>query len=116
MYIKLKNNYINLDLIKKVSEVKAYYVDGYDYKEGSIQFYSEIRTADEEACLLSTTTNGTPEEQMYVVVYGFEISYIGETKREIISIGTSRRDASKYLQSFMTLLNNNVTSVKEVKI
>ena len=53
---------------------------------------------------------------MYVVVYGFEISYIGETQRERISIGTSRRDASKYLQSFMTLLNNNVTSVKEVKI
>ena len=116
MYVKLKNNYINLDLIKKVSEVKAYFATEYDYEEGKTWYYSEIKKADEEARLLSTTTNGTPEQQMYVVVYGFEISYIGETQRERISIGTSRRDASKYLQSFMTLLNNNVTSVKEVKI
>jgi len=36
MYIKLQNNIINLDLIKKVTEVKAYHVLRLDYEEGNL--------------------------------------------------------------------------------
>jgi hypothetical protein len=116
MYAKLKDNYINLDLIKRVTDVKSFHGYKRDYEDGDYQYLSPIINDTEEARLLALTTNGTPDQQGYVVAYGFYIYYIGQEKREKIIVGTNRREASKYLQSFMTLINNNVTSVKEVKI
>ena len=116
MYVKLKDNYINLDLIKKVTEIKAFHGSKTDYADGAYHYLSPIINDIEEAHLLALTTNGTPDQQKYVVTYGFYIYYIGQEKREKIIVGTNRRDAEKYLQAFMTELNNNVTSVKEIKI
>lgn len=116
MYVKLKDNYINLDLIKKVTEIKSFHGTKTDYESGDYAYILPIGSNTEEVRLLAITANGTPEQQKYVVVYGFYIYYLGQEKREKIIVGTSRRDANKYLQSFMTLLNNNVTSVQEVKI
>lgn len=117
MYVKLKDNYINLDLIKKVSEIKAFHGSKRDYEEGDYAYISPIIGGDvEEARLLAISTNGTPQQQNYVVVYGFYIYYLGQEKREKILIGTNRNEAEKYLQAFMLELNNNITSVKEIKI
>jgi hypothetical protein len=116
MYIKLQNNIINLDLIKKVSEVKAYHVLRLDYEEGNLHYYHEIGSAQEEASLLHKTTNGNEYQREYMVVYGFEIHYLNEKWPQKVSVGTNRRDAKKFLDSFTTLLNNNQPVIHEVKI
>jgi hypothetical protein len=116
MYIKLQDNIINLDLIKKVTDVKAYHVTRIDYKEGKLHYYHEIGSAEEEASLLHKTTNGNQYQQEYIVVYGFEIHYLNEKWPQRVSLGTSRIDAEKYLEAFLTLLNNNQPIIHEVKI
>ena len=116
MYIKLQNNIINLDLIKKVTEVKAYHVLGLDYEAGKLNYYHEIGSAQEEAKLLDKTTNGNEYQKEYMVVYGFEIHYLNEKRPQKVSVGTDRIEARKFLEAFTTLLNNNQPVIHEVKI
>jgi len=116
MYIKLQNNIINLDLIKKVTDVKAYHVLRLDYEERNFEYYHEIRSAEEEARLLDKTTNGNEYQKEYVVVYGFEIHYLNEKWPQKVSVGTDRIEARKFLEAFTTLLNNNQPVIHEVKI
>ena len=118
MYIKLQNNIINLDLIKKVTEVKAYHVlrQLLDYEEGKLGYYREIGSAQEEAKLLHKTTNGNEYQKECMVVYGFEIHYLNEKWPQKVSVGTDRIEARKFLEAFTTLLNNNQPVIHEVKI
>jgi hypothetical protein len=116
MYIKLQNNIINLDLIKKVTEVKAYYVHGGDFEEGNTQFHHEIGSSKEEARLLNLTINGDVDQTKYVVAYGFEIHYLNEKFPEKVITGTDRIEARKFLEAFATLLNNNQPIIHEIKV
>ena len=116
MYIKLQNNIINLDLIKKVTEVKAYHVLRLNYEERKLEYYHEIGSAQEEASLLHKTTNGNKHQKEYTVAYGFEIHYLNEKQPQKVSVGTDRIEARKFLEAFTTLLNNNQPVIHEVKI
>ena len=116
MYIKLQNNIINLDLIKKVTEVKAYHVSRLAYEEGMLHYYNEIGSAEEEAKLLDKTINGDEYQREYMVAYGFEIYYLNEKWPQKVSVGTDRIEARKFLEAFATLLNNNQPVIYEVKI
>jgi len=116
MYIKLQNNIINLDLIKKVTEVKAYHVLRLDYEERNLEYYHKIGSAQEEASLLHKTTNGNKHQKEYTVAYGFEIHYLNEKWPQKVSVGTDRIEARKFLEAFTTLLNNNQPVIHEVKI
>lgn len=116
MFVKLKDNFINLDLIKKVSDVKVYYALKTDFEEGDVVFYSEITSSEKEARLLNQTINGSEQQRKYVVVYGFEITYLNEEEGERISIGTDRIEARKYLEAFIQFLNSNVSSIPEIKM
>ena len=110
MFIKLRGNIINLDLVKKISDVKAYRV-----LDGDTSIH-EILEAREEARWLNDSINGTKWQTQYTVLYGFEISYLREKYPERIVTGKSRRDARKYIESFSNLINNNQPIIHEVKI
>ena len=116
MYIKLQNNIINLDLIKKVTEVNAYHVLKLDHEKGNKDYYHKIESAEREAQLLNQTTNGNDMQREYVVAYGFEIHYLNERFPEKVITGTDRIEARKFLEAFATLLNNNQPIIHEVKI
>jgi len=116
MYIKLQNNIINLDLIKKVTGIKAYHVLRLDYEAGEIDYYYEIGSVKEEVKFLDKTINGDEYQREYMVVYGFEIHYLNEKFPEKVITGTDRIEARKYLEAFTTLLNNNQPVIYEVKI
>ena len=116
MYIKLQNNIINLDLIKKVTEVKAYHVHQGDFEEGNMQFHHEIGSSKEEARLLNLTSTGDVDQKKYVVAYGFEIHYLNERSPEKVITGTDRIEARKFLEAFATLLNNNQPIIHEIKV
>jgi len=110
MFIKLRGNIINLDLVKKISDVKAYLA----IEDDSI--IQEIVLAGEEARWLNISVNGTEQQTRYTVLYGFEISYLKEKYPERVITGESRRDARKYIESFANLINNNQPIIHEVKI
>ena len=116
MYIKLQNNIINLDLIKKVTEVNAYHVLRLDHEKGNKDYYRKIESDEREAQLLNLTTNGNDMQREYVVAYGFEIHYLNEKFPEKIITGADRIEARKFLEAFTTLLNNNQPVIHEVKI
>lgn len=110
MFIKLRGNIINLDLVKKISDVKAYLAINDDTN------IREIVLAGEEARWLNISVNGTEQQTQYTVLYGFEISYLKEKYPERVITGESRRDARKYIESFANLINNNQPIIHEVKI
>tara|TARA_R110000823_G_scaffold31163_2_gene88930 strand:- start:210 stop:545 length:336 start_codon:yes stop_codon:yes gene_type:complete len=110
MFIKLRGNIINLDLVKKISDVKAYLI-----RDGDTSIH-EILEAREEARWLNISVNGTEQQTQYTVLYGFEISYLKEKYPERVITGESRRDARKYIESFSNLINNNQPIIHEVKI
>ena len=110
MFIKLRGNIINLDLVKKISDVKAYLA----IEDDSI--IQEIVLAGEEARWLNISVNGTEQQTRYTVLYGFEISYLKEKYPERVITGESRRDARKYIESFANLINNDQPIIHEVKI
>jgi len=116
MYIKLQDNIINLDLIKKVTEVKAYHVLRLHHEKGNKDYYNEIKSAEGEAQLLSQTTNGNDMQREYVVAYGFEIHYLNERFPEKVITGTNRHEAEKFLEAFIKFLNNNQLTIPEIKI
>lgn len=116
MFVKLKDNYVNLDLIKKVTDVKAYYALKTDYEIYDIYYFSEIKSPEEEAKLIHQSIHGTIEQQRYIVTYGFEIYRINEKHSERIITGTDRIEAGKYLESFIKFLNTNELTIPEIKI
>ena len=116
MFVKLKDNYINLDLIKKVTDVKAYHVLKTDHEVHDIYYYMDINSPEEEAKLIHQSIHGTLEQQRYIVAYGFEIYRINEKHSERIIIGTERRETRKYLESFIKFLNTNELTIPEIKI
>ena len=116
MYVKLQNNIINLDLIKKVTEVKAYHVLILDYEEGRKDYHFEIETDEKEAQILNQTINGNEYQTEYMVAYGFEISYLNEPNPEKVITGVNRHEAKKFLEVFIQYLNNNQLTIPEIKI
>ena len=116
MYVKLQNNIINLDLIKKVTEVKAYHVLKIDHEKGNKDYYHKIESAEGEAQLLNQTTNGNDMQREYVVAYGFEIYYLNERFSEKVITGTNRHEAEKFLEAFIKFFNNNQLTIPEIKI
>jgi hypothetical protein len=116
MYVKLKDNFINLDTIKKVTEIRAYAVNRVEYENNNILYYFELTDPKMEARWLDITVNGTTEQKKDIVIYGFETHYIGEKYPEKIITGTSRLEARKYLEAFIAYLNNNQTTIHEIKI
>ncbi len=116
MYVKLQNNFINLDLIKKITEVKAYYVYQRDFEEGKKQSYREIGSLEEEVQVLYLIANGSEYHKKYVVAYGFEILYINKNCYEKVITGTNRHEAEKFLEAFIKYLNNNQLTIPEIKI
>lgn len=116
MFVKLQNNYINLDLIFKVSDVKAYHVHNLDYNERNISYFYEIGSNAEEAAILHRIAVGSEYQREFLVAYGFEINYIGKESSEKIIVGTDRIEARKFLEAFMDYLNSNISSVPEIKI
>jgi len=110
MFIKLRGNIVNLDLVKKISDVKAYRV-----LNGDTDIH-EIAESVEEARWLNDSVNGAEWQTQYTVLYGFEISYLREKYPERVITGESRIDARKYIDSFSNLINNNQPIIHEVKI
>ena len=61
-------NFINLDLIKKVSSVKAYVANRNEYEDGKILYYFDIDSFEIETRYLIHTTNGTEEQKKDIVI------------------------------------------------
>ena len=63
---------------------------------------------------LYKTTNGTKEEQSYVVVYAVNIHHYQYEDVTRVVIGTSRIEARKIMENLIKELNENNSKIKEI--
>ena len=119
MFVKIKDQIVNLDLIKKISDVTPYKMWEMDLKVKDFHWMKEIEGGPKgEIEELSKTTNGTKEEQSYVVVYAINIYHYqrnmyGEDVTRIM-IGTSRIEARKMMEALVKKLNGNISGIEEI--
>ena len=111
MYIKLNDEIINLDLIKKISKVVPILSNGSDGE----RFDSIIKTQKEELRWLDISNTGDKFAQEYNVAYGFLIYHLNEQNPQRIKVGASRHDAEKAREALATLLNGNEPIMHVIK-
>ena len=115
MFVKIKGQIVNLDLIKKISEVTPYVMWRPDLE---IEDYHWMKTisggAKGEAEESNKTTNGTKEEQSYVVVYAVNIHHYQYEDVTRVVIGTSRIEARKMMEALVKRLNGNISGIEEI--
>ena len=119
MFVKIKGQIVNLDLIKKISEVTPYVMWRPDLE---IEDYHWMKTisggAKGEVEELNKTTNGTKEEQSYVVVYAINIYHYQRNRHDEdvtrVVIGTSRIEARKMMEALVKRLNGNISGIEEI--
>jgi hypothetical protein len=104
MYIKLNDEIINLDLIKKISKVVPILSNG-----------SDIKTQKEELRWLDISNTGDKFAQEHNVAYGFLIYHLNEQNPQRIKVGASRHDAEKAREALATLLNGNKPIMHVIK-
>jgi hypothetical protein len=111
MYIKLNDEIINLDLIKKISKVVPILSNGSDGE----RFDSIIKTQKDELRWLDISNTGNKGQQEYNVAYGFLIYHLNEEGSQWIKVGASRNDAEKAREALGTLLNGNEPIMHVIK-
>lgn len=118
MFIKIKGQIVNLDLVKKISEVTPYRMYKYELKLEDYSWMKEIKGPSEEAEFLLKSANGTEEERQVVVVYAINIHHFQRNRYDEdvtrIVIGTSRIEARKMLEALVKKLNGNISGIEEI--
>jgi len=109
-YIKLNDEIINLDLIKKISKVVPILSNGSDGE----RFDSIIKTQKDEL-RWSDISNTGDKQQQYNVAYGFLVYHLNEQNPQRIKVGASRHDAEKAREVLATLLNGNEPIMHVIK-
>ena len=115
MFVKIKGQIVNLDLIKKISDVTPYKMWRPDLEAGDYHWMKTIPGGPKgEVEELNKTTNGTKEEQSYVVVYAVNIHHYQYEDVTRVVIGTSRIEARKIIENLIKELNENNSKIKEI--
>ena len=115
MFVKIKDQIVNLDLIKKISDVTPYIMWRPDLEAGDYHWMKTIPGGPkEEVKELNKTTNGTKEEQSYVVVYAVNIHHYQYEDVTRVVIGTSRIEARKIMEALVKKLNGNISKIEEI--
>lgn len=119
MFVKIKGQIVNLDLIKKISEVTPYKMWEMDLRVKDFHWMKEIEGGPKgEVEELNKATNGTKEEQSYVVVYAINIYHYQRNMYDEdvtrVMIGTSRTEARKMMEALVKRLNGNISGIEEI--
>lgn len=117
MFVRIKDQIVNLDLIKKIGEVEAYSLHKSYYEEKdfhTLDRRDRIKTPNEEVRLLTLYANGNETQREYIIVYSINIYYLNENNPEMIVIGTSRTEARKILEALVKRLNGNINGIEEI--
>lgn len=124
MFVRIKDQIVNLDLIKKIGEVEAYSLHKSYYEEKdfhTLDRRDRIKTPNEEVRLLTLyasgvniSLNGNETQREYIIVYSINIYYLNENNPEMIVIGTSRTEARKILEALVKRLNGNINGIEEI--
>jgi len=119
MFVKIKGQIVNLDLIKKISDVTPYKMWEMDLRVKDFHWMKEIEGGPKgEVEEINKATNGTKEEQSYVVVYAINIYHYQRNMYDEdvtrVMIGTSRTEARKMMEALVKRLNGNISGIEEI--
>jgi hypothetical protein len=117
MYIKLLDTIVNLDLIRDITKVKACLTTeiAWEMWGNDIKHLSDYdMTTKKELEWLEMSTTGTEGQRDFVVLYYFEILYIGREKKRVI-VGDTRHEANRVREELATLLNDNKPIMHVIK-
>lgn len=113
MYIKLGENIINLDLIRKISKISAHVVDKNKTKPS---YYTELDEENEARWLKMIADKTDKYAQTQRMAYVFKIHYLNEQGYDSVDCGEDKEKAEIALEKLSELLNNNTPIIHEIKI
>ena len=117
MFIKIKDQIVNLDLIKKIGEIEVNSLHKSYYEEKdfhTLDRRDRIKSPDEEIRLLTLFANGDERQREYMIVYSINIYYLNERLPERIVIGENRTEARKMIEALVKRLNGNINGIEEI--
>lgn len=109
MYAKLLDKIINLDLIRRITQVKSGLTTNISWEihGNDINHLVEYNlTKEKELDWLRLSTTGDEYQREYLVIYFFEIIYLKGDKEKVI-VGSSRAEAERVREKFAEFLNGN---------
>jgi hypothetical protein len=112
MLVKLKNNLINLDLVKEVStDIFVHLVHPDDAEE-----YVHVLTNKEDIERWEENTkNGSERQKEYFLMYGFKMWYLNEKYAKTIKVSKDKEETERARVALVTLLNGNNPVIHEIK-
>jgi len=119
MFVKIKDQIVNLDLVKKISDVTPYKMWEMDLKVKDFHWMKEIEGGSKgEIEELNKTANGTEKEREFIIVYAINIYHYQRNMYDEdvtrIVIGTSRTEARKMMEALVKRLNRNISGIEEI--
>lgn len=116
MFVRIKDQIVNLDLIKKIGEIEVNSLHKSYYEEKdfhTLDRRDRIKSPDEEIRLLTLFANGEGRRE-YMIVYSINIYYLNERLPERIVIGENRTEARKMIEALVKRLNGNINGIEEI--
>tara|TARA_B100000497_G_C7519831_1_gene315989 strand:- start:194 stop:553 length:360 start_codon:yes stop_codon:yes gene_type:complete len=117
MFVRIKDQIFNLDLIKKIGEIEVNSLHKSYYEEKdfhTLDRRDRIKSPDEEIRLLTLYANGNESQREYMIVYSINIYYLNEIHPERVVIGENRTEARKILEALVKRLNGNINGIEEI--
>jgi hypothetical protein len=113
MYVKIKDTLINLDVIKYVEKLDGYYNWNDD---DSIHLISENREkmSDEDINQYITNEKHFEKESNSKSYYGFYINYLNSSSI-FVKLTHDLKDSKRIYNEFLKYVNNNESSIPEIK-
>ena len=117
MFVRIKDQIVNLDLIKKIGEIEVNSIHKSYYEEKdfhTLDRRDRIKSSEEEIRLLTLYANGNETQREYMIVYSINIYYLNERRPERVVIGENRIEARKILEALVKRLNGNINGIEEI--
>ena len=117
MFVRIKDQIVNLDLIKKIGEIEVNSLHKSYYEEKdfhTLDRRDRIKSSEEEIRLLTLYANGNETQREYMIVYSINIYYLNEHRPERVVIGENRIEARKILEALVKRLNGNINGIEEI--
>lgn len=119
MFVRIKGQIVNLDLIKRISDITPYKMFKSDLKVEDYHWMKIVSGGPNgEIEALNKTANGTENEREFTIVYVVDIHHYQRTRYDEditrIVIGTSRTEARKILEALVKRLNGNINGIEEI--
>ena len=114
MYVKLKDNIINLDVIKSIDKMDGYYSFSDDKDRPYLISENYNITSNDDVDRIILDSSQMIDDLITSYYYGFYINYLSGSSI-FVKLSHDLEDSTRLYNEFLKYISTNQTSIPEIK-